>query len=383
MKVRSQYHMNKTYRSLPAPRSGTGSGTRHVGLIGCGKFAYAQIAYYLSKGVGSVIRGAMDVELERAASLFERYDLDYYTDDPDRVLTDDRIDLVYIASNHASHAEYAIRAIEAGKAVHVEKPHVVSVDQLERLCAAIERHDGRVRLGFNRPTSAIGEAIHSALAGQDGATMMNWFIAGHELPPGHWYFAEEEGGRVLGNLCHWTDFVLRMVPEAGRFPIVVTPTRADRSDVDIAMTYVFGDGSIAAITFSAKGHTFEGVRERFAAHKGNVLLTLDDFHRLEIDTVDKRRAIRPRFRDHGHREAILRSYAMSLAGGGRDGGSVDYIWNTGRLFLATKQALDERGPVAVEPYSGGRLKDRAAHAPTGEGATIGGVATPSSGDREP
>ena len=247
----------------PQPPNG-----RHVGIVGCGKFAFAQIAFYLRKNFGDVIYGAMDVEIARAASLYEKYGLAYYTDDAAQLIADPNVDTVFIASNHASHAEYAIAALEAGKTVHIEKPHVVTEDQLRRLCAAMAASPGRVALGFNRPVSEIGLEIKRALDSQPGSLMLNWFVAGHEIAKDHWYFRDEEGGRVLGNLCHWTDFVYRLVPSENRFPITINPTRAEAADADIAVTYIFGDGSIAAITFSAKGHAFEGVIERFSAHRG-------------------------------------------------------------------------------------------------------------------
>ncbi len=347
VKVRSQYHMARRYEQLPREPAGAAPG-KHVGLLGCGKFAYAQIAYFLSKDYGNVLRGAMDVEIARAASLFERYNLDYYTDEAARVIEDPAIDVVFIASNHASHAEYAIAALEQGKHVHIEKPHVVSDDQLRRLCAAMTTASGKVALGFNRPLSRIGCEIHARLASQEGAAMLNWFIAGHEIEADHWYHREEEGGRILGNLCHWTDFVLRLVPPERRYPILITATRAEQADCDIAVTYTFADGTIAAITFSAKGHTFEGVKERFAAHRGDVLLTMDDFRTLTVDIGPERhRIVRP-FRDHGHRAALRNSYALSDGGG--TAASVQYAWDTGELFLRTREALARRESVIVEPY---------------------------------
>jgi hypothetical protein len=44
-----------------------------------------------------------------------------------------------------------------------------------------------------------------------------------------------------------------------------------------------------SITFSAKGVTFEGVREVLNVHKGNLLANLMDFHVLTVDIVDKKR----------------------------------------------------------------------------------------------
>ena len=232
IKIQGQYHKNKTYTKLPAIRSEQPGGRRHVGILGCGNFSYSVVAYYLRRNHGSVIRAAMDLNIARAASLYERYGLDYYTDDAQRILDDERIDLIYIASNHASHAEYAIEALERGKSVHIEKPHVVSRDQLVRLCRAMRDSAGRVSLGFNRPHSAIGCKIKQALDSQQGAAMYNWFIAGHAIEPDHWYFREEEGGRVLGNLCHWTDFVYQMMPAENRYPLKINPTRARQSDCD-------------------------------------------------------------------------------------------------------------------------------------------------------
>lgn len=354
-KVKGQYHMRRGFRELPAPRERNPNG--HVGLIGCGNFGYSNIAYYLRKSCGRVLRGCMDRDIARAASLFQDFGLDYYTDDASRIIEDDRIDLVYIASNHASHAEYAIPALERGKSVHIEKPHVVSFDQLERLCAAMERSPGAVGLGFNRPDSRIGRLMREALAAQDGPTMLNWFIAGHAIDEDHWYFKKEEGGRVLGNLCHWTDLIYQCVPPEARYPITITPTRTHKSDSDIAVTYTFGDGSIAALTFSAKGHTFEGVRERFAAHRGDVLVFMDDFHSLIIETGAEKKDLSGRRRDHGHQAAIRYSYEASRTQPGDPmRHPLSYIWESGELFLRTKEALDTNTPRRVEAYPGLKAK---------------------------
>ncbi|MFD2932690.1 Gfo/Idh/MocA family protein [Spirosoma flavum] len=347
-KVQAHYHMKKEFvgrQSLPVPSGPTG---KHVGILGCGKFAYANVAYYVHKKYGSVIRGVMDTDLNKAISLAQRYRADYYTTSAEEVINDPHIDLIYIVSNHASHAEYAIAAIRLGKAVHIEKPHVVNEDQLIRLCAAIREHNGRVRLGFNRPESALGLLLKQYLDAQSGSSMINWFVAGHAIEADHWYFAEEEGGRILGNLCHWIDFTLRLIPAQNRFPIQIIPTRSRQSDCDISVSYVFGDGSIGIITFSAKGHTFEGVRETLNAHKGNLLANLSDFSELRLDinsTVVRRRL---RFRNHGHKQSVLKSYLMQTDESKRD--SVAMIWESGYLILKTKEALDTSTIISVAGF---------------------------------
>lgn len=354
VKVRGQYHMSKAYVRLPANNVRPES-KAHVGLIGCGNFGFSVIAYYLKKNYGQVIRGCMDIDANKAASLFEQYGASYYTTDADQIIADPKVTLVFISSNHASHAEYAIKALQAGKDVHIEKPHVVTDDQLTRLCAAQEaaRVAGRgriVSLGFNRPGSPFGTRMREQLWREDGELMQNWFIAGHEIAPDHWYFREEEGGRVLGNLCHWTDLTYQMMPPERRFPIRIIPTRSAKSDCDIAVTYVFGDGSIAAITFSAKGHAFEGVKERYAAHRGNTLIAMDDFQRLVMDVGAEKHAWAPRSRDHGHEASIRRSYDTAADPAAR-GLETAYVWEAGQLFLRTKEALEGSRPLTLDAWS--------------------------------
>lgn len=347
-KVRGQYHMSRKFTQLPPERSGNDP-SKHVGLIGCGNFAYSNIAYYLKKNYGAVIRGCMDVKLERAASLFQDYGLTYYGEDADRLIRDRNVDLLFIASNHASHAEYAIAALEQGKCVHIEKPHVVNEHQLLRLCEAMAHSRGKVTLGFNRPHSRIGHEITRFLNTQQGPAIYNWFVVGHEIPRDHWYFHEEEGGRVLGNFCHWTDFVYQLAPPESRFPVQIAPISTGKSQNDMGAVYSFADGTAAIITLTAKGNSFEGVRERFSAQRGDVLINMEDFHKLVVEVGEKKYVTNLLYRDHGHEAAIKRSYEMVRSARGLNPGcSIQYVWETGMFFLKTKQALEQNRTVMLE-----------------------------------
>ncbi|HJP60485.1 MAG TPA: Gfo/Idh/MocA family oxidoreductase [Gemmatimonadaceae bacterium] len=349
MKVIAQLHMKRQFAQLP-PRNRNYSSRQTVGLIGCGNYAFSNIAYFLNKHAGRVFAACMDRNLHRAASLSRQYSIPYYTDNAEDLITDPRIRLLYIASNHASHAEYAIRGLEAGKDVYIEKPHVVSEDQLRRLTEAMSFNDGKVFLGFNRPGSDFGRMILRSLAGETGAGMYSWFVAGHKIDADHWYFRPEEGGRVLGNLCHWTDFVLHMAGDSP-FPVIVKPTRAQKSDSDIAVSYTFPDETIAVITFSAKGHTFEGVHESLSAHRGDCLISMQDYKRLLVQRGRDKREVLNRFRDHGHARNIVAAYRASANGLPYDRlANRRYIANTAWLFLKTREALETDRTLVVDEY---------------------------------
>jgi len=210
--------------------------------------------------------------------------------------------------------------------------------------------DARFYFGFNRPQSRFGRIIRESLRRERGPGMFNWFVAGHAIEPDHWYFRPEEGGRVLGNLCHWTDFLYQCVEE-DRMPIRIQPTRVEKSDSDVVVTYTFGDGSIGAISFSAKGHAFEGVKERFSAHKGNCLITMDNFQTLTVEIADRKRCFRNRYRDHGHRDNIVAAYQNALKAEPYDrSGHIDYGAQTAHLFLKTKEALETERELSIGPY---------------------------------
>ena len=346
VKVQGQYHMQRRFSSLPDfKRESYRHSLSQVGIIGCGNYAFSNIAYYLSKRKQFQVRGVMDADIHKAASLFYHYGAQFYTDDAERVIADSKIDLVFIASNHASHAEYAVKCILSGKNVHIEKPHVVNSQQLTRLIEAMrQKTSGKVFLGFNRPRSQLFQLLQFKLKGQEGPLMINWFIAGHEIPEDHWYFDEKEGGRVLGNLCHWTDLTLHLVGLSNAFPCTVHSASPSGSKSDFVFSVVFADRSCASITFSAKGHTFEGVREVLNVHKGNLLGNITDFQSLRLDTIGSKIKKSIRYRDHGHEANIVNSLDSSC------GETIDYVYLTAKFFLAFKEALDTSEKVIVSGH---------------------------------
>ena len=351
-KIKGQYHMKATEVFDGARWDNTACRTpdaqdRNVAIIGCGNFAFSSIAYYVKRLNPKNLRATYDSDKSRALSLCRTYGGAYAVADWKKILVDPLVKIVFIASNHASHAEYAITCIEAGKHVHIEKPHVVTQDQLDRLVSAMRRYPHvKVFLGFNRPRSPLFQQLQDFLAKESGPLMINWFIAGHEIPEGHWYFDEREGGRVLGNLCHWTDLILHLVTMEKAFPCTIVPATPPGSKSDFVVSAIFADRSCASITFSAKGHTFEGVREVLNIHKGNLLANLTDFQTLTVDVVEKNKKVRLRHRDHGH-EANLAHSLGAITEAHVPGEDIAYVAATAKFFLAIRQAIDSGKAVVV------------------------------------
>lgn len=70
--------------------------------------------------------------------------------DFESILADPAVELVTIAIRNADHTPYTVRALDAGKKVVIEKPIAVSMEQIQELKRANERHPGQLFLRFNR-----------------------------------------------------------------------------------------------------------------------------------------------------------------------------------------------------------------------------------------
>ncbi|KQP56861.1 Gfo/Idh/MocA family protein [Agreia sp. Leaf283] len=70
-----------------------------------------------------------------------RHAISHASSDLDDVLSRDDVDAVYVATPTATHAELAIRALEAGKHVLVEKPIAFTAAEAQAIFAQAESHD--------------------------------------------------------------------------------------------------------------------------------------------------------------------------------------------------------------------------------------------------
>ncbi|EAR07838.1 Gfo/Idh/MocA family protein [Reinekea blandensis] len=78
---------------------------------------------------------------ERAETFAREHELESAYSDLDQMLASDAIDAVYIASTHPNHAPQAIKALQAGKHVLVEKPMALSESQTRAVFDAARQNN--------------------------------------------------------------------------------------------------------------------------------------------------------------------------------------------------------------------------------------------------
>ncbi len=341
-------------KSLPARTLALRQGKARPGLgvscLGAGNFSRVVLVHMLRDLLKMKIRGVMDIRPEIAAVQGRAMDATFCTTDAEAVFEDPDTDLVLIASDHASHTDYAIRAIEAGKMIHIEKPPSVSWEQFQRLLEAIREHDPpMLNVGYNRPFAPAFRALDQELQSLEGPTFVSFIIKGHFLSRAHWYNWPNQGTRIAGNFVHWIDLGYRLT--GCRLPEWVQVTAPSTSESEgwdaTVMNIGFDDGSLCTLAFSAAGDETFGIQEYTDVKRQGLSATIENFTEMEI-TQEGRRKRRRFGRDKGHR-GEMKALASYVTSGQGDRKVVCDMIVTTAIQLAGQDSLAQGGSrVEVE-----------------------------------
>jgi predicted dehydrogenase len=285
-----------------------------IALIGCGQFGVATLGYFLTRRFGKRLRWVYDIDDDAARSGARLLAAAGIAASPQQILDDPAVRYVYIASNHATHADYAVAALDAGKTVFVEKPVSVTAEQFVRLSAAAGRAPGRLFAGYNRPFAAAIRALRDEIGPAPlGGLSLNCFVSGHVIGPEHWYRDPAEGTRICGNAGHWIDLFVHALAWRGlpdRFRIQLLQADVDEPDDNFALSIATGRGDIFTLMLTARNEPFEGINETINVQQDDVICKIDDFRRMVVwkGPALRRRRFWPK--DAGHRAAALQPFAQ-------------------------------------------------------------------------
>ena len=124
---------------------------RGMAVVGLGGYATRSVGPEIAACQHVRLAGVVTGDAEKGRSWAKEHgfeqDAIYSYENFDTIASDDRIDFVHIALPNSMHAEFAIRAAQAGKHVMVEKPMAISSQQCEKMIAAAKK--AGVLLGVN------------------------------------------------------------------------------------------------------------------------------------------------------------------------------------------------------------------------------------------
>lgn len=309
-----------------------------VALIGCGQFGFATIGYFLTDRMIGRFISCYDINKDASRQFSAAFRADT-VEDYDQILLDNRVRFVYIASNHCSHTEYAIRALASDKIVYVEKPISVSWEQLSALYIATKNGgaDKRIYAGYNRPFSSAVQLLKRHISDVNSPISLSCFVSGHIIDDTHWYRDPSEGTRICGNAGHWIDLFVNFLAmrkvSATKFRIIYCAAKSDEPDDNFSLSLTTDLGDIFSLILTARTEPFEGINETINFQQSDVISKIDDFRSITIWKGSK--ILKKRFwpKDVGHRNAILQPFQMQV---GREWSEVI---NSSIIMLAVKDLL--------------------------------------------
>jgi predicted dehydrogenase len=182
---------------LPEP---AGKRVRYA-VVGLGTFAVGQMLPGMVESSRSRVTAFVSVNPQKARDLGARYGVQRFYDyaNFDRIAEDGQIDCVYIALPVGLHAEYAIRALKAGKHVLCEKPMASTSAECAAMIAAAHAAGKQLGIAYRvhfEPNTV--EGVRLVKAGQIGALRHfsgdAGFVAHPEYPPHKWRLTKALGG---------------------------------------------------------------------------------------------------------------------------------------------------------------------------------------------
>jgi predicted dehydrogenase/threonine dehydrogenase-like Zn-dependent dehydrogenase len=292
-------------RDAPRVNSSPGIGWAGVGPFSTGTLLPAFRAAGFDRFVA--VASASGLAARRAA---EQHGFEKAVPGADALLDDAGVDAVVIATPHDTHAGLAVRALDAGRHVWCEKPLALTEDELDAIEKAWRESGTQLAIGFNRRWSAAVLTAQRELAGVTAPKLVVYRVAAGPVPDGHWYHDRRQGGRLLGEVCHFVDTAQALVgepiEEATGLPGGGGP--GVRHGDDTVVSLRFADGSLAAIAYGSAVPV--AGKEWIEIQSGSYRMTIDDFRSVQAGgkTVWKGR------QDKGHR-AEATAFRQAVAGG--------------------------------------------------------------------
>jgi len=319
-----------------------------LGVIGAGGYVPAMLLPHF-KAEGVEFRSIATASGISAHDVGKRFGFAYAVSSADEVLDDPDVNLVVIGTRHDLHAELARKALERDKHVFVEKPLALDDAQLDSVLEAARSSNGKLMVGFNRRFSPLAQRAKDLFADHDTPLSILYRVNAGRIPKEHWTQNAEEGGRrIVGEVCHFVDFMqfLTGAPPVFVFAECVSAKSSKVVDADsVFITLRFADGSNGAVAYLGEGDKTLA-KERVEIFGGGKVFVLDDFRRATIYKDGREEQVVLKAQDKGQ-QAQVRQVCSSLLEAGPAPISIDELAATSRATFRVLDSLRERVPFSV------------------------------------
>ncbi|MFZ2147471.1 MAG: bi-domain-containing oxidoreductase [Sedimentisphaerales bacterium] len=321
-----------------------------VGLafIGAGSYAQGYLLPNIPKDKEVVRKAIMTNSGATSKRVAERYGFEFCTSDVKDILESADVNTVFIATRHDSHAEYVLKSLQAGKHVFVEKPLCLSTEELKKIEEVCQREhkaeSGQLMVGFNRRFAPLTKLLKGKLRGSPMS--MIYRVNAGVVPADTWIQDTAiGGGRIIGEVCHFVDFLTFM---CGSLPVRVyasaLPEPRHLNDT-VTVNLEFANGSVGTICYFANGSKRLS-KEYIEVYQSGLIGIIRDFKELNIFSNGKPE--RKKLLNQNKGQAfMMRTFVDGIKNGGAPTIRADEIFAVTRTTFGIIESLRNHQAVSI------------------------------------
>jgi predicted dehydrogenase len=326
-------------------------------VVGAGWIAQAQFMPGVKHTGNSELAALVTGHEEKAEKLGEKYGIanTYSYDDYNAMLASGDVDAVYLALPNFAHVDFAVRTLDAGIHLLLEKPMAVSVAQCERILAASERTGAKLMIAYRlHHDPGLLEALRAVRAGEIGTIRMFTSTFSQQIAPSNHRAKHGFWAGPVPDMGPYPINTVRTLFGAEPIEVFATGVRTDPTrfnfDDTVAVTLKFPAERVAAFTLTYNGGDVDDFRivgskgDLFSKPAFQVGLAIE--HTKTIANKNHSQTFKKTDQFGGElkyfSECILND-CIPEAGG--EEGLLDV-----RVIAAIEQALQTGKPQILEPY---------------------------------
>lgn len=369
--------------AVARPRS---CGKVNIAFIGAGSYAQSNLLPYVPRGDEDIICKAVLTDSGTTSKrVAERFGFEFCTSDLSHILDDSEINTVFIATRHDTHAEYVKQCLAAGKHCFVEKPLCLRPHELEELR---QQYDGRqhqhLLVGFNRRFSPHAVELKKHL--RPGPCSMMYRINCGAIPKDTWIQDKEAGGgRIIGEVCHFVDFLMWLCDSAVVSVHAISLRDPDDFHDTLSINLAFANGSIGTLCYFANGSS-RVPKEYIEVYSGGLTGVVRDFREHQIFGDGSSRRRKTLYQDKGQAQ-MIRAFLDRLKAGGEPVMDPQESFTVMQACFAAEESLRTQTVVSLCPSAvpGDTARDRSEDAQAAPIPTVcaGSVTAQSSSEYSP
>ncbi|MEM9834466.1 MAG: Gfo/Idh/MocA family oxidoreductase [Bacteroidota bacterium] len=229
-----------------------------VALVGLGSYSRGQLGPALQETENCYLAGVVTGTPEKEKIWADKYGIPekniYNYDTYDQIADNEDIDIIYVVLPNSMHAEYTIRAAEAGKHVICEKPMAMNLEECRQMMSACEQAGVKLSIGYRLHFEPYNKKIME-VAKEKTMGNINFVRCGAGYRMGdnwdQWRLQKDLAGTgALGNMGVYA--IQGAIYAVGENPIYVRaqefktiPEKFDETDETVTFQFEFPGGTVA------------------------------------------------------------------------------------------------------------------------------------------